>query len=206
VQCPSVPGFAPLKPHRRCSFPPAGDSEETQETAGRVPERARPEPAVRAHVLPGDGAATPEDHAVADVVRAPSVRAGARAAVDGDGRQPEHAVAQDGHLHGPVQISGRRRVQAAAGAAAAGRQSSAAVATAAAAHAAAAAVVVVRQVRRERIAVETFARYVAVRVEYDLIAHARPFFSSSHPLHLRACRATRRHRLSDKKISQKHKN
>lgn len=103
----------------------AGDTEKTQETA-RVPELTGPEPAVRAHVLPRDGVPASEDHAVAQLVRAPSpsVRATGRAARRQPGRG---AAAPDAHLHGPVQISGRRRVPAAAGTATApGRQSTAA--------------------------------------------------------------------------------
>lgn len=111
-----------------CLSTAAGDSEETQETA-RLPELPGPEPGVRAHVLPRDGVPAPEDH-VAQLVRAaPSLRGGQRAA-GARGRRPRLAVSQDGHLHGPVQISRLRRVPAATDGASA---AAAAAATAAAA-------------------------------------------------------------------------
>lgn len=129
----------------------AGHAEETQETAGWVPELARSESAFRAHVHPRDGVPAPEDHAVAELVRgAPSVRSRSRAAATapaaaGRGRRPDHAAVQDAHLHGPVQISGRRRVQATNPGS--GRESSSAVA------------VVVVRISRERILLETVTRY-----------------------------------------------
>lgn len=137
--------------NKTCSC--SGDPEKTQKAARRLPERTGPEPAVCAHVFPRDGLPTSEDHAVAEFVRAPSVRSAAHAT--GDRRQPgRHAAAQDAHLHGPVQISRRRCVQACDPAP--GRQPPAVGATAAPS-------VVFVEIRRERVALETTTRYVVAK-------------------------------------------
>lgn len=145
----------------------AGDSEETKETA-RVPELPSPESTVRAHVLPRDGVQTPEDHAVTQLVRAPSVRVRttttADPATDRGRRWPRHATAQDTHLHGSVQISRFRRVQTAtadaaptaAATATAVRQRLQSTATIRTTNA----VVIVRRFPRERVTLETIVRYV----------------------------------------------